>query len=38
MSEFAYEKVTKNGGIAITTDTELAEKWSEEHRITAVQL
>ena len=38
MSEFAYERVTDNGGIAITTDTELAEQWSEEYRVTAVQL
>ena len=39
MTDFAYEKITDNGGIAITTDTELAEQWSKDgNRITAVKL
>jgi len=39
MTDFAYERITANGGIAITTDTELAEEWSKNgNRITAVEL
>jgi hypothetical protein len=39
MIEFAYETITENGEIAITTDTEKAEQWSEDgFRVTATKL